>query len=187
MDFSETLKQCEKDKNTIYYTPSSLAEALVRRIDFDTAKVALDPCSGTGAFYRAFPKWIAKEECEISQDKGNFFDWNVPVCWIISNPPFSDLTKWIEHTCKYATIGFAYLIPTYALSFQRLKLIESWGFYCKEMTIIDNPKEWGGIGFPMAFYIFEKNGERNVRLNQEKEPIQATLESWTRNQGVGVQ
>lgn len=180
MDFSQTLQECKTDPNHKFYTPSALAASLVARINFDDAKVVLDPCSGLGAFYRAFPKWIAREECEIDYSKGDFYDWNIPVCWVISNPPFEDLTKWIEHTCRIAQLGFAYLIPTYALSHNRLKMIESWGFYCTEATIIENPKEWN-LGFPMAFYIFKKKDKgsaRNIRLISDPEPVQTTLESF---------
>jgi hypothetical protein len=175
---SESLTSAKLIPNHKFYTPSILAEDLVKRINFDGAKVALDPCSGKGAFYRAFPKWIAREECEIEYNKGNFYDWNINVCWIVSNPPFDNLTKWIEHTCKYADLGFAYLLPTYAITHNRLKMIESWGFYCDEMTLIENPKEWN-LGFPMAFYIFKKDGARVLRCNSDKEPVQSTLQlTW---------
>jgi len=180
MDMSQTLQGCKIEPNHKFYTPTALAASLMDRIDFNDAKVALDPCSGQGAFFRAFPKWLARFECEIDHDKGDFYEWEIPVCWVVSNPPFDNLTKWIEHTCRIAEKGFAYLIPTYALSHNRLKLIESWGFYCKEATIIENPKEWN-LGFPMAFYVFEKSSRstaRNIRLNSKPEPVQSTLESF---------
>jgi len=184
-NLSSSLNESKIDPHHRFYTPSALARSLVERIGFEGAQVVLDPCSGQGAFYRAFPADLERLECEIDLDKGDFYDFDRKVSWIISNPPFEDLTKWIEHTCRLAQLGFAYLLPTYAVSASRLRIIESWGFRCSQMTLIDNPKEWN-LGFPMAFYIFSKNGPRTIRLNGKMEPTQSTLELWTGNEGGGV-
>jgi hypothetical protein len=169
------IKHRDLDESTladVRYTPSGLARQLIE-ITTLQGKSILDPCSGKGAFFNAFPDDMERFECEIKKG-ANFYDWNKPVDWVVSNPPFSQLTKWLEHTLNVAEVGFAYVMPTYSLTYQRLKMIESFGFYCEKTVIIENPKEWE-VGFAMAYYIFKKNGSRATRLIEGKQPIQTRL------------
>lgn len=156
----------------IQYTPPHLAKSL---IDITTIQgsTILDPCSGTGAFLYNFPADMEWFSCEINRGH-DFFKFDKEVDWIISNPPFSQLSKWLEHTALIAQVGFAYIMPTYSLTPNRLRMIESFGFYCEKAVIIENPKEWQ-IGFTMAYYVFKKWGQRNIRLVDRKEPIQERL------------
>jgi hypothetical protein len=64
------------------------SRALARRIvdHFPISGVCLDPCRGDGAFYDALPK--PRAWCEI-KDGRDFLQWNQPVDWIITNPPWS--------------------------------------------------------------------------------------------------
>ena len=156
----------------IQYTPTSVARQLIDITTIQGTSI-LDPCSGKGAFYDAFPDDMVKAYCEIEMGS-DFFDWTEPVHWVISNPPFSQLTRWIEHTLNVATVGFAYIMPTYSLTHQRLRLIESFGFYCEKTVIIENPKQWN-VGFAMGYYVFKKHGQRHTRLVGDREALQARL------------
>jgi len=74
-------------------TPEYLAEALVNH--FKPCGRILEPCKGTGNFLKFLPKdtlW-----CEISEGK-NFFDFNEEVDWIITNPPWSQVRKFLQHS-----------------------------------------------------------------------------------------
>ena len=73
--------------------------------------------------------------------------------WFITNPPFSNITRWLEHSALMARKGFAYILPLHALSHRRIKLMADFGFYISKIAFFDNPKEWQ-IGFSMAFVIW---------------------------------
>ena len=162
----------EKKEADIQFTPPSLARDLIDETGI-IGRSILDPCSGGGAFFHSFPPDMDRYECEI-QRGSDFFKWTVPVHWVVSNPPFSQLTRWLEHTMNIATVGFAYIMPTYSLTHRRLMLIESFGFYCEKTIIIENPKSWN-IGFTMAYYVFKKNGLRNTRVLGDRLPVQQRL------------
>lgn len=185
MKFNESLQECKNEPNDLFFTPPHLAKQLVNIIDqyghFEHGDIILDPCSGKGAFFHAFGHCLNSSknsfkflECEI--EKGvDFYEFKQDVDWIISNPPFSDLTKWLNHTMLLNPKGFAYIMPTYSLTYSRLKEIESFGYYVEKTVIIDNPKHWN-IGFAMAFYLFTKTGCRSTRLVNKIEPKQSRLD-----------
>ena len=66
----------------------------------------LDPCRGDGAFWRHMP---GADWCEL-QDGRDFFQWDAPVDWIISNPPYSVFANWLRHSFRVAE-NIVYLIP----------------------------------------------------------------------------
>jgi hypothetical protein len=86
------------------FTPDWVAKDMVEYFK-PTGKI-LEPCFGDGVFIRYLPK--GTEWCEI--DKGrDFFAWNEQVDWMISNPPYSLMDEWVEHSFQIAE-NFVYLI-----------------------------------------------------------------------------
>ena len=94
----------EKD---IVYTPQDLALDMIRY--FSPTGVCLDPCSGNGAFFDHLPE--GSEWCDIANGR-DFYAWNDPVDWIISNPPYSHLLAWLRHSFKVAR-NIVYLMPSH--------------------------------------------------------------------------
>lgn len=145
----------EKIEGDRFHTPASLAERLVQCVPQMGRKESwLDPCKGFGAFYDAFPDDAATTHhwCEIEQGR-DFFKLKDEHDWIVSNPPFSQLTDWIKHTLRLSRIGFAYILPLYSISHSRLELIELAGFKCVDIVLFKNPVSWK-IGFQFAFFVF---------------------------------
>jgi hypothetical protein len=70
--------------NDLVYTKPTLAQRLIGY--FRPTGRILDPCRGNGAFYDHFPD--TRDWCEI-RDGRNFLEWNDPVDWVITNPPWS--------------------------------------------------------------------------------------------------
>lgn len=165
--------QTREEPNDIFYTPSALAKDLIMFVDIEPNHKLLDPFKGKGAFYDNYPKENEKDWFEIDQNR-DFFKINKKYDWMISNPPFSKTNEIIEKSCMYSNIGFAYLWPTYTLSYSRLKKIESFGFYLDSIVYFENPKEWK-IGFQMAFFIFTKKRSDSIKLIEECDAIQQRL------------
>lgn len=105
------------------YTPDHIAKYIVEFFQ-PTGKI-LDPCRGEGAFYKFLPAdsfW-----CEI-QEGVDFFEWNTPVDWIISNPPYSNFDEWLDHSYQVAE-NIVYLIPLYKYfnAWRRVRKLYKWG------------------------------------------------------------
>ena len=91
--------------NDIVYTPDDVARDIVAH--FQPSGKCLDPCRGDGAFYKYLPEgslW-----CEAKEGR-DFFDFNDPVDWIVSNPPYSAFTEFLYHSFTVAE-NIVYLIP----------------------------------------------------------------------------
>ena len=175
MSIGNTLSEIQgrDEPNDIFYTPSSLARDLIMFVDIEANQSILDPFKGKGAFYDNYPVENEKDWFEIQEGR-DFFEIKQSYDWMISNPPFSKTNEIIEKSCMYSKVGFAYLWPTYTLSYSRLKKIESFGFYLDTMIYFENPKEWK-IGFQMAFFIFTKKRSNSIKLIEECDAIQQRL------------
>lgn len=97
----------------VIYTPDWCASDIVSW--FKPTGRILEPCKGQGAILRYLP---GADWCEIAEGE-DFFAWNEPVDWIISNPPYSLFNKWLEHSFSIAP-DIVYLIPMN-------KLFSGWG------------------------------------------------------------
>jgi len=126
-------------------TPEYLAEALVNH--FKPSGKILEPCKGTGNFLKFLPKdtlW-----CEISEGK-NFFDFNEEVDWIITNPPWSQIRKFLQHSLKISkNICFLFTI-NHLWTKARIRDIKEAGFGIKEIVIFDTPDNFPPLGFQVG-------------------------------------
>lgn len=112
----------EVKERDVVYTPDTVASAIVQR--YKPNGRMLDPCRGDGAFWRHMH---GADYCEIAEGR-DFFDWHEPVDWIVGNPPYSVMNRWLEHSFKVAD-NVVYLIPVAKVfgSLLRLKMIKGYG------------------------------------------------------------
>lgn len=98
----------KKKGNDCIMTPEWVAQDMVSH--FSPSGVILEPAKGDGVFTNLLPsaKW-----CEIREGR-DFFDWNQRVDWIISNPPFSLMRKFILHSFEVAD-NIVYLVPVWKI------------------------------------------------------------------------
>jgi len=128
-----------------FYTPEILAERLIKLIPLDKDDVVLSAAYGTGNFYKHYPG--AKEYTT------DFFHWHKKVDWIIDNPPYSKLDRWLDHSADVCEKGFAYLIGLHNLTPRRIGILEERGFFIKKIHLCKVFK-WFGIS---AFIVWEKS------------------------------
>lgn len=83
----------------IVYTPRSLAKAVIDH--HSLTGVVLDPCRGDGAFYDQFPGHADTRWCEIVEGR-DFMQWQAPVDWIVTNPPWSKFRSFLVHGMRVA-------------------------------------------------------------------------------------
>lgn len=87
------------------FTPDWAAKDMVEF--FKPSGRVLEPCRGGGAIYQYLP--AGSYWCEISEGI-DFYAWNTPVDWIISNPPYSTFRDWLRHSFEIA-LNIVYLVP----------------------------------------------------------------------------
>lgn len=127
--------QTRQKPNDIVFTPQKIVDIMVDDIDENMS--ILDPCSGNDIFYNSF-KNNEKYKCEI--EKGtDFFEFNTPVDLIYGNPPYSILTKWLEHSFKTATKKIKYIIGMYSLTPVRLELANKYGWSVSSLILTQVP------------------------------------------------
>lgn len=114
--------------NNEFYIPNDLAKKLIDLVPLEKTDIVCDNAYGTGVFYKNFPEFLyIKQYCTKEKD---FLQWKTKQSWFITNPPYSNLDQWLEHSCKFATKGFAYLLGLHNLTPRRIEMCEKYG-YCK--------------------------------------------------------
>jgi len=134
-----------KIANDEFYTPDLLAKKLITLVPFNNNDLILSAAYGTGNFYKHFPVNRVYTT--------DFFNWHTPVDWIIDNPPYSMLDKWLDHSALVSQKGFAYLLGLHNLTPKRIEHLEAKGFYIKQIFLCKVFK-WYGIS---AFIVWEKH------------------------------
>lgn len=149
-----------KDKenpNDKVMTPHTLALKLIKMTPLKKGDFVLDAFSGKNAFYSQYPSFVKKDWCEID-NKRDFFDWDKKVDWVgPTNPPYSKIKTVLEHSCKIANKGIAFLIGVMNMGPNRIKMLEDNGFGITKMHLC-NVKGWFGKSL---FFIAEK-GKKSI-------------------------
>lgn len=139
----------------IVFTPADVARDVVEH--FAPSGRCLDPCKGDGAFLKHMPP--GTDFCELKDDK-DFFNWTEQVDWIVSNPPYSIFSAWLDHSFIVAE-NIVYLIPVNKPfnSYEIMKKLHSWGGI-KEIFMVAPGRK---IGFPVGFAIGAVHFKRGYR------------------------
>ena len=138
------LIELEPIQSDVVYTPDDVARDVVSF--FRPSGVVLDPCKGAGAFLQYMPN---AEWCEIRDGK-DFFAWDKPVDWIVSNPPYSVFSDFLRHSFTVAE-NIVYLIPINKPfnSDRMMKEIWAWGGIVTILVIGPG----AALNFPIGFCI----------------------------------
>ena len=139
--------------NDVLFTPLPVALKLIEMTNIQRNEKVLDPCRGEGVIYNNLPSTCDKDWAEITEGR-DFFEYNNPVDTIISNPPFSIYTKWIQQCIALNPSKIAFVMGCLNLTTIRLKLLEDNGYYMTKMSIV-NVKGWFSNTY---LVLFEKNG-----------------------------
>lgn len=150
--------------NDIVMTPNDLASKLFNEIvgiDLENHRF-LDPSKGNGAFFNLFPS--NKDFCEISEGK-DFFEYKEHVDWIITNPPWSLMKKFLEHSLELANEGIAFLCTINHLwTTARINLIKKYDFGISQIILIDRPSTWPQSGFQHGMFVLRKSYNNDIKI-----------------------
>ena len=147
----------EKD---LVMTPEYLAKDIIQH--FNPSGLVLDPSRGNGAFYDNFDG--DKDWCELGEGK-DFLQYSNNVDWIITNPPWSKIQKFLEHGMKIAdNIVYLTTINHYTTK-RRIREMREHNFAIKEIYCVDTPKKpWPQLGFRLAAVHTRRNHKGGIMM-----------------------
>ena len=146
----------------VVMTPIELAEKLVKH--FNPQGKGLEPCCGTGNILKFLDN---ADWCEISKGK-DFFEYNSKVDYIFTNPPFSQIRKFLQHSMELADNVYFLCTINHLWTKARLRDIESAGFGVKEICIFDTPKNFPQTGFQLGMFYIQRGWNGDIRFNKLK-------------------
>lgn len=153
-------------------TPDPLAKAIVEH--FAPTGAMLDPCKGTGAFLKYMP---GADWCEIEEGR-DFFAYKGRVNWIITNPPWSKMRRFLDKAFKVAN-NVAFLMSlNHSWTETRCYSAYEAGFHIDEIIMLrEYPVEFPASGFQLGVVCYKRGP---VPLDDTGKPI-ARLGwlSWT--------
>jgi hypothetical protein len=131
--------------NDVVQTPVSLARALVAH--FEPSGIVLEPCKGEGNILRFLPK--GSPWCELSKGR-DFFDWTKKVDWVFTNPPWSKIRPFLQHSLSIADDVVFLVTVNHLWTKARLRIIEDAGFGIQQIVLVDTPKSFPSSGFQLG-------------------------------------
>ena len=130
-------------------TPPELAAVVIGHFAGRMSGTVLDPARGQGAFHDRFPVHLERDWCQITENR-DFLDWQQPVDWVMTNPPWSRLRDFSRHAMRIAP-NIVWLAPLTNLTTKaRLRDLDEAGFGIAELVLIDTPKGWPQSGFQLV-------------------------------------
>jgi len=146
-----------------HHTDPAVARGIVRHFAPCQGGTILEPFAGNGAFVgelqaeanrpgrRATVEW-----CELAEGR-DFFGWTEPVDWIVTNPPYSNLTEVMAHCFEVAnrTVLLVPMSKVYS-SAPRLELVRDLAGV-EEQLVLGTGRDIGfDSGFPFAAMLFNR-------------------------------
>ena len=133
-------------------TPLSLAIEIVNH--FKPEGKVLEPCKGEGVFLKYLP--VNTEWCEIADGK-NFYDYTKKVNWIVTNPPYSDFNRFLEHSFELSD-NVVLLVPLAKMfkSMGTIRQILNYGGFVS-IHFLPSSKAGFPFGFPSGIFHIKKD------------------------------
>ena len=145
-------------------TPQALADALVDALQ-PQGRV-LEPCAGDGAFSRAITRVNGEVlTCEI-RDGSDFYEWDRPVDWIVTNPPWSQFRGFVEHALKLEATNVAMLATVnHWWTKRRVRAVMDAGYRYRQLLLMEWPKEFKPTGFQLGMMHLQRgyDGPMDIR------------------------
>lgn len=148
------------NKNDVVFTPDWLAEKICSM--FPISGKVLEPCKGEGAFMKYLPQ--DADWCEIAEGR-NYYDYNEKVDWLVTNPPYSDYNRFLEHSFALAD-NIVLLVPVAKMmkSMGTLKLVFAYGGIVS-CHFLSGGQAGFPFGFPIGVYYIKRNYKGLTEFN----------------------
>lgn len=141
---SHSIKHREQ-ANDEFTTPGKLVHALLPRVPVRYGDLVCDNAASNPVWFHDYPLEWRRDQTD------HFEEYHRAVDWFITNPPYSVLDWWLDHSTELAQCGFAYLLAQHAVTPRRLERMGQRGFGLTAMHLC-KVGPWYGIA---AFCIWE--------------------------------
>jgi hypothetical protein len=159
-------------------TPLALARRLVAHFQ-PTGKI-LEPCRGHGNFLKSLREHQRSSQLTASRLKltatsvqwaevkrgRDFFDWDQPVDWIITNPPWSQIRDFLCHAMELSNhVVFLFTI-NHLWTKARLRDIHNADYGIREIVLVDMPKTFPQSGFQLGAVHLQYGWKGKITLSE---------------------
>lgn len=147
-------KYAHVNPNDVVFTPDWLAKKICEIFPIQEIDKVLEPCKGEGVFLKYLPK--DTDWCEITEGR-NFYDYNKKVDWIVTNPPYSDFNRFLDHAFELAE-NVVLLVPVAKMfkSMGTIRTIESYGGIV-ELHMLPASAAGFPFGFPCGIFWLKRH------------------------------
>ncbi|HVS54010.1 MAG TPA: hypothetical protein VHD62_16770 [Opitutaceae bacterium] len=152
----------------VVQTPAPLARRLVEH--FKPRGRILEPCKGTGNFYRALRAHtqsaaavLSVDWCEVKQGR-DFFEWQDKVDWIVTNPPWSQIRAFLQHAMRVSDNIVFLLTINHVWTKARVRDVRDAGFGIREIVLVDMPPAFPQSGFQLGAVHFRRGSQTRIAL-----------------------
>lgn len=152
--------------NDCIMTPEYLAKTIVEY--FKPSGILLEPCKGTGVFYKLLSKqpYSTCNYCEIREGK-DYFNYKDKVDWIVTNPPWSKMRSFLYHSMELADNIVFLVTINHLWTKARLRDMKQLNFGIKEILMIpEKTKDFPQTGFRCAAIHLQKNYKGDIKLSE---------------------
>jgi len=143
-----------KKPNDVFITPLELAKKHISTIDYKDDDIWYDPFKNSGNYYNNYPT-EHKVWSEILEGK-DFFDFNMEVDVICSNPPYSCIDKVLQKSVSLNPRVISYLFGVNNLTAKRIEFMNEHGYGLKKCIML-KVWDWFGLSFIVTFEKGSKN------------------------------
>ncbi|MDO8793761.1 MAG: hypothetical protein Q7J25_03985 [Vicinamibacterales bacterium] len=156
-----------------FMTPSTLAKRIVAVLQ--PSGVILEPCPGTGNFVRALRPYGTVLVC-----RGDFYAWQRPCDWIITNPPYSQFKDFLAHALTLAT-HVALLAPiNHSWTKLRVRLVRDAGFGYRQLWLVETSSEFPSSGFQFGVMVLTRGHRGSLMIRHLDSSSGATFQTRPR-------
>ena len=144
--------------NDVFYTPAEIAVEMVDMAELKPGDVVLEPCYGGGIIFNLIPDYCSKEWCEVAKGR-DFMEYTGSPTHIITNPPFSLFTQFVEKMIELQPQTITLLFGCINCSLNRVNLLIDAGY-----TITKQHHTWwkpivAGFTIIIQFELYAEPGQ----------------------------
>lgn len=157
---------CNYKSDDVIMTPLNLARLIVNH--FKPSGSSLEPCRGSGNFTTAMKEYDKELKvfwCEINEGKC-FYEFDKKVEWIITNPPWSKIKHFLNHSLNLADNVCFLITINHLWTKHRLNNIKNKGFGIKEIVIFDTPRNFPPLGFQVGVIYLKKGYIGDIKFSE---------------------